>query len=1298
MAGMNLQKCSLVLASLLGMGVALAQGSTEADLLRSARMWTAKNRPDLAREQLAKLLASNPDSPDAQVLLADMALRENKLAEAQKILQTLRLRHFQHPATRDLEQLVRIYGPEREKLARMRLLARGGNKIEAQALARELFPQGPPTVGGLDIEYYQLMAATAGGGVQAQKELQRLYRETGDARYRLAQLESQVQAGNVSNAVLSEFESLAQRADVNRPALQDLWRRAISRLPTNRASTAWIHAYLRWIPGERAMLEQLAELEGPAKAGTLIAGVDPMAATRAAGRKALDREENDVAEKKWLAVLASRPMDAEAQGSLGLVRLRQKRYAEAQEHFTRASQRDPQQKWVDLKKTAMVWGWLQMADTALANGDAALALAHVQQALELEPKNTSALRARASVYAKDGKPDQALALLEKAYQDDPDLAARLVDIRVELMREQASVDANANRMGAALRLLETAIPLEPDSPWLRHQLARLYLQLGMPDQALDVMNEGVARASENPEMRFARALVLTALDDPAAALADLQSVAAAQRSAAMQTLEQRVTVDLYIRQASSGTDARAAAQGLRDVEDMVGNDADLLYAVANAWFRHGLPHQGVAVYDRLAQRLAPLPPQVQLNHAVLRNRAQDDTALERQLPGLLQLPDWTPAQEAELVQLTSEHRERLIGHLLASQQVPQVQQAQELARQPMPFQTDKRSPQILAQSQKAQARLLLMVGALAEARVLLERALPALAQDVELRLELGDTYYRTGRLDEALVQARWLQANSDALKPYQQLALVRLLRDTGQEALARARAQWLLQRYPDDLDVVLYAARQERSNGEYSKALALFQRAYQLALAEGNTATATDALRLELAYNLVESGIGADATRIASDGPDAATLVLRFMDAMESTVGTAGVVRTTGAVSTLGTLEKIQTDVDAIEDRRQAWVELGLEQRERIASEGRSTLHGWEQPLVVMLPWRYDGRIFLHLDQVALDAGSLPGDVREFGQLAAWPAETVPEASLVSTPQVPQTARGLNLGIGYEGESLRWDLGSVGQGFPVSNIVGGLRQSGDIGPLGYSLELARRPMTGTLLSYAGARDPVTGAVWGGVVATSVGGRVSADVGAFGLSASTSFAVLSGRNVDDNQRFAWRLALDRDLYRSKAQQLNLGVSVSGVQFARDLSGFTWGHGGYYSPKSSTTLTLPLEWNGRNNAWSWLLRASVSASRSDSHSADYFPGNALLQSQAQTQGSDPVYAGGGGSLSSGYSLRGVLEYQTSARWILGARLEREVSDYYTPLNLLFYTRYLFDPVRGPRALQNDGVRPVRAYSSF
>ena len=33
------------------------------ELLRAAQMWTAKNRPDIARQMLEKLLVIDPDSP-----------------------------------------------------------------------------------------------------------------------------------------------------------------------------------------------------------------------------------------------------------------------------------------------------------------------------------------------------------------------------------------------------------------------------------------------------------------------------------------------------------------------------------------------------------------------------------------------------------------------------------------------------------------------------------------------------------------------------------------------------------------------------------------------------------------------------------------------------------------------------------------------------------------------------------------------------------------------------------------------------------------------------------------------------------------------------------------------------------------------------------------------------------------------------------------------------------------------------------------------------------------------------------
>jgi hypothetical protein len=322
--------------------------------------------------------------------------------------------------------------------------------------------------------------------------------------------------------------------------------------------------------------------------------------------------------------------------------------------------------------------------------------------------------------------------------------------------------------------------------------------------------------------------------------------------------------------------------------------------------------------------------------------------------------------------------------------------------------------------------------------------------------------------------------------------------------------------------------------------------------------------------------------------------------------------------------------------------------------------------------------MFAHVDPVQLDAGSYAGG-EPFAQ---------PGAELV-TRGVPQRADGVNLGLGYQGDTLRWDIGAIGVGFAVRNWVGGLRHSGDLGSLGYSVEASRRPLTGTLLSYAGTEDPNTGAVWGGVVATGVGARLARDFGPYSTAVSASAASLTGQNVADNSRLRWRVAADRDVYRSPQQVVNVGLALSGVHHAKDLSGYTWGHGGYYSPARSVSLALPVDWSGRQGLFTWQLKTTVSVSDSTSAASDYYPTNAAYQ-----QSSGQVY-GGGGSSGTGWSYSGTAEYQVTPQLAIGAQLDREVSDYYTPMNLLFYARFFLDPVREPLA---QHPRPVQAYSQF
>ena len=187
-------------------------------------------------------------------------------------------------------------------------------------------------------------------------------------------------------------------------------------------------------------------------------------------------------------------------------------------------------------------------------------------------------------------------------------------------------------------------------------------------------------------------------------------------------------------------------------------------------------------------------------------------------------------------------------------------------------------------------------------------------------------------------------------------------------------------------------------------------------------------------------------------------------------------------------------------------------------------------------------------------------------------------------------------------------------------------------------------------------------------------------------------------MESNTRAQLRVAVDRDVWKNSHSVVNMGVTFSAWHYGKDLSEYSFGHGGYYSPRSYASVALPIEWSGRKGAFTWLARGAISVSRSSSGDTDYFPQSALLQSLARARlaesGSVPVYTGSSGS-GFGRSFRGVMEYQVSKNLALGAQLELDRSAYYAPTNLMVYGRYRFDPVLAP--LENR-PRPVRPYSSF
>jgi Flp pilus assembly protein TadD len=363
-------------------------------------------------------------------------------------------------------------------------------------------------------------------------------------------------------------------------------------------------------------------------------------------------------------------------------------------------------------------------------------------------------------------------------------------------------------------------------------------------------------------------------------------------------------------------------------------------------------------------------------------------------------------------------------------------------------------------------------------------------------------------------------------------------------------------------------------------------------------------------------------------------------------------------------------------DRDTTWLSAGIDHRARSGTAGVSRYQATELPMEWRFPEREEGRWALRADLVQLDAGRFDWssassyDRQRFGSAALCTSQ----ADCDSASQ--QQAEGLALNVGLERGATRYDLGTTPIGFPVQSWVGGILHRGDLGPFGYSLDLSRRPVTGSVLSYAGARDPRTGRTWGGVQATGVRLGLSLDEGGrYGAWSSFGLHRLSGENVLDNTRLQLMAGGQMRVINEDDRLLQFGLTGMVLQFSENNGEYSYGHGGYYSPKNYRSLALPVSYGERSERWSWVARASVSTSWSTMARAPYYPTDTALQNQAIGAGLDPYYAGGP-SRGAGRSLALSSEYQLSARTFLGGLAELDRSPDYAPNRFLLYLRHAYD----------------------
>ncbi|CAN0620016.1 cellulose synthase operon protein C [Burkholderia multivorans] len=1318
-------------------------------LLATARMWADKHRDDLARDAIHKALLIAPRDP---ALLAEQVRIQLRLGDAKGAQSALARLKTQAPdalATRQVDDEYRVATSGRGEMAQIRLLARSGHADDAARRIVALFPHGAPS-GALGAEYYQILATATGGRPQAVAALRReVAADPADTAATLALTKLLAERGESRAEANRLAWVLARRQDVDHTEAMSVWRRVLQLADTDPAYLDAMQAYLALEPDDTEFRGKVATMEQQRDAQRRLER-DPDYIAQQRGLQALARGDLAAAAPLMEQAARGRASDADAVGGLGLVRLREGRHDEARTLFARAAALAPDQrsKWDSLSRTAQFWGTLARGRAAAAAGHPQDAEREARAALAMQPDSpdaklqladallaqrnwpaaepllrgllaaqqpsVSAARSAALLYASTGRADQIEPLIDALQRRvaGADDRRALDEMRADLLAQQAQALVEKGERGPAAQRYEAALRAAPDAAWTRFALARLYRDMGLPQLGRTVMDDGLAQSGA-PEMRYAAALYRNSIDDVAGAQAALAPIADAQRSDGMRALGRKLDAEQALASARGALgrgDRAALAAALEQAQAFAPDDPDMLAAVGAQWIDAGEIERGLApLRDWIAAHPDEADADVRLRYGDLLGGARRDDALDAWLAAMRRDATLSDAQAARL----EDQSLRLVLRQ-ADDAIDQEDYAlawQRLGRASAAGRADKRYALEVADIERGQ-------GHYDAARNALAPVLARTPDDADAQLTLARILDDSGEHAQALARVHAVLARTQPDDIDTQLSAVRRLTALRRTDEAAQLTDALHADYPARPDVTVAAGRVAQAQGRFEDAASLYRSSFAQERAagvspgrDGRTSAQAALAGLEQrrdpeietgwipAYKSGDDGV---SSYRAQQVPVYVQIPYRYdghfflhLDAVHLDAGTLDTDLANKALGTFGMFPAFASLKALAEDPALLSVQNAIEKSGAPINPAlASTLNALG--LSTMYP-----TLVSALNTVALSGASgLSG-------LSALP--WLYPALVANLPgQLHQPATGFGFGVGYRSDAWRVDIGTSPLGFPVHYLVGGVRYRFDAGPASFSVNASRRPETSSVLSYAGLRDPLLNALWGGVRRDGVDLHASADIGSVSVFADLGAGVLSGRNVESNAEVTLRTGFTAPVYRRADMRINAGLVGSAWHYAQNQRFYTYGQGGYYSPQRYLSLGLPVEWAGRHDALSWDLTVTGGISNSYEKGASYYPvgmpgavntlnlqqtllGQKVLQTIAGLSYTGSSTQG----VSFWYGVSGIVEYRVNPHLSVGGLLSLDRSRDYAPSSAMLYLRYAFNAREGRVSFPPT---PVRLYSSY
>ena len=1336
----------LPLAAMLGgmgiSGTALhAQDSGTAKLVEQGNYWHAKGRDDLARDTWNKLLRIDPTQPDALYGLAEAAITAHDVDGARQLLKRLESSHPNDALTRQLRGELAIDN-QRGALDSARRAASAGRNVEAVRQYRALFGDQPPP-DAIAREYFQALAGTPDGWDEARTGLQQLAaRHRGDAGTELA-----------LNQVLTYREPTRREGIGGLAALKGNPAVTVQAMGARRQALLWLNASLNDAPLYRAFLADAPnDADVAARLAKLtqakpVVNAPPAATVR--GFRLLEGGDVNGAEAVFREALVTHKDDNDAMGGMGLVRLRQQKFAEAQDYLSRAAKSNPG-KWRTALMTATYWNLVQQ-----------------------------------------GQSDKAAAMASQLSPEQQATLGGVASVRIGQRRARAQRAEQAGDLATAQQQLEAAMVEAPNDSWVRLDLARLYQKQGHPDQARSVMNGLLLSQPDAAETLYASALFYAESGDPTAGLAALAKIPTASRSKEMIALQRRLWAQDRAAEAKRLFLARRTGEArslLAQTESDLGSELDrqpaLLAIVATAYADAGDTPRAML----LTRRLLTASPSPSVDDRLLYASLLLKTGQDAELAAVLrqmQTLTLTATQQRGLEDLLAAYSLRQADALIRQKN---LERAYELVAPLLAERPD--DPKVIG----TLARMYVAAGDQGHALVLYRKLLQQSPDDIETLLAAANAAASTDDIKDAEIYMRRALGQAPD-SPDVLAAAGRMYRVAGKNGKAEEyfRAALAAQArlgsrapgtsMPGDVDGTL-----ARGSNPFA----------------GMTGGA--ALPADRPVERLPGTAFASAPDVASGGPTpsvdssptvpdpiaAAPMPYPVPDA-PATRELPPPSRRDAAPVTIKSGDPILDELRELNAEQSSSITAGATYRTRDGEDGLGKLDDLEVPIEARFSVG-DGKLVLGITPTTLDAGTAddsyvtssrfgagpaiavnrsisqtPGPVYELldeplnqllltsgpANITSFPNFTINQSQLdalvallppdrANTPlgvaadrilgsdffrslladnvaslrvlqgsalrdltptqlreqllapinqtlkdSGSQTASGVGVSVGYEADGLRADVGSTPIGFRHTDVVGGVRYTGKLSnDVSYVANISRRPVNDSMLSFAGARDDRTGDDWGAITANGARLDITDDDGSVGLYGYGSYHSMLGRNVSSNQRAEAGGGIYLHLLDRPSEALTAGINLSLLHYQKNLSYFTYGQGGYFSPQRYVNLSVPLSWNGRSGRFNWLLQASAGIQSFKEDSSDYFPNDSRRQADADravaiaellgiasSRGARAVYAGQTKTGVS-YNVAGTAEYQMAPQLFLGGQVEVNNAQDYRQLTGGLYVRYLFD----------------------